>query len=71
MRFPGFTADTSLYSTSQGYQMLGGDTASPVLITPQWCLPAGLCGKALHSCRSGEERPWCDILNRCVACYDV
>jgi hypothetical protein len=32
------------------------------------CPPPGTCEKASQWCRRGDEKPWCDILRRCMDC---
>jgi hypothetical protein len=71
MRIPGFSAEASLTRLGEPYAMIFQETAARGQVVPQWCLPAGLCAKASSLChdpiRGGQ---WCDILNRCLACYD-
>ena len=71
MNVPQLTAEATLYRSSRVYPgrvAASGSVASQIV--PQWCLPPGLCAKASRFCRRGDERPWCDILDRCLACYD-
>jgi hypothetical protein len=71
---PGFTAEASLYKTSGQYHMSQANTAAPHLVVPQLRCPCpqGLLTKAARLCRNpAEGGSWCDLLDRCLDCFDV
>ena len=74
INMPGFTAETSLYHTSEHYHMSQASTVSPNLVVPQLRCPCpqGLLNKAASLCQNPERGgSWCDILDRCLDCFDV
>ena len=55
---PAFTADASLYQTSQRYFAAATSHSAPQGVVPQ--IPIGLCTKAAYYCNRGYQK-WCDI----------
>ena len=74
MSMPGFTADASLYRTSEHYHMRQASTVGPELVVPQLRCPCppGLLGKASRLCHDpAGVGGWCRILDRCLDCFDI
>ena len=73
MNMPGFTAEVSLYDTSGQYHANQVITAAPQLVVPQLrCpCPGGLLQKAASLCHDpARGGGWCNILDRCLDCFD-
>ena len=73
MNMPKFTAEASLYPTSKQYHTTQASSAAPQLVVPQLrCpCPAGLLNKASRLCQNPERGgSWCNILDRCLDCFD-
>ena len=70
MSLPGFTAETSLYKTSEHYVVKASTFPATQGVTPQQlCPPPGTCSKALSLCRDPTAGgTWCSIAERCIDC---
>jgi hypothetical protein len=72
MNMPGFSADASLYHTSEQYYSHQAYTAATESVVPQIKCPCpqGLLDKASRFCDNTERgERWCDILGACLDCY--
>ncbi len=65
MKMPRFTAEESLYKTSEFYLTMPTGAVSITQVVPQRTFPSGLCKKASRYCQVGTEQPWCNILEIC------
>ncbi len=70
MSLPGFTAETSLYKTSEHYVVKASTVAATQGVTPQLvCPPPGTCYKAFSLCNDPTAGgSWCSIAARCTQC---
>jgi hypothetical protein len=74
MNIPGFTAEVSLYNTSGKYHASQPSAAASQLAVPQLKCPCphGLLNKAASLCQNPSRGGgWCDILDRCLDCFDI
>ncbi len=73
MNMPGFTAEVSLYHSSEQYHVSQPSAAAPQLVVPQLRCPCprGLLERAARFCGDpGRGGSWCDLLDRCLDCFD-
>lgn len=59
VNLPGFTAEASLYRTTQRYSAEATNAAASTQVVPQY----SLCDKAVYYCNRGIQK-WCDIEDR-------
>ena len=71
MNLPGFTADASLYQTTERYRGSAGIPSAAGIVPQFKCpCPPGLLAKASRICDSPiKGGMWCDILDRCIDCF--